>query len=493
MRKTPTIKFLGVAALLFSQGTLAANWVAIQGTEPKKVSHRLFGALSLQYSNYVGCKPLSGLARPNGTPTGDTTTGPGLNNGYYVNNCRVGPELENDNKGFNLDALVVGVRGNIIPEKVNYLLSANFGMNGANYEPLNTDRKYTVSLTDASVTLSYLPGARFRLGLFQKPGPEELMESIRMKDFIYPTDFVRRDQIERFVNGSAKGTNPIAGQGYAGSISTQGYDADIGRDWGIQVFDSFKMDKWTHTYAAMLGNGNGIHHSDNNNEKDLNLYFSSEYDLPGGKGPMKNGVKFYAYHQSGVRNYIIDAAGTKSDDFERIRYGFGVHALGRFFGETGHLHRLGFDLMFAEGMILQSATTSCTDCPYGGQIQIASERENKAKGLSLEYGYYLNKNWQFDVRYSKNNLLYETINNQYWSDSDERVITEVALGTTYHITPKTSLTLNYVFRNSEAPNPVTTTSANPAAINNALVKTSNADNATSSLGDVIGLRLRHLF
>jgi len=150
-------------------------------------------------------------------------------------------------------------------------------------------------------------------------------------------------------------------------------------------------------------------------------------------------------------------------------------------------------MMFAEGMILQSATTSCTDCPYGGQIQIASERENKAKGLSLEYGYYLNKNWQFDLRYSKNNLLYETINNQYWSDSDERVITEFALGTTYHIAPKTSLTLNYVFRNSAAPNPVTTTSVNPAAINNAAVKTSNADNATSSLGDVIGLRLRHIF
>lgn len=115
MKKVLTIKTLGVAALFFSQGSLAANWLAIQGTEPEKVTHRLFGALSLQYSNYVGCSPLSGLARPNGTPTGDTSSGPGLNNGYYVNNCRVGPELHNDNQGFNLDALVVGARGNIIP------------------------------------------------------------------------------------------------------------------------------------------------------------------------------------------------------------------------------------------------------------------------------------------------------------------------------------------------------------------------------------------
>ncbi|MCW8903963.1 hypothetical protein [Sedimenticola sp.] len=493
MKKVPQIITAGIAALLFSQGSFAANWIAIQGTEPEKVSHRFFGAVSLQYSNYVGCNPLSGMARPNGTPTGDPNSGPGLNNGYYVNSCRVGPELHNDNKGFNLDAFVVGLRGNIIPGKINYFLTTNFGMNGATYEPLNTNRKHLVSLTDASVTLYYIPGARLRLGLFKKPGPEELLESIRTKDFIYLTDFVRRDQVERFVNGSAKGTNPIAGQGYAGSISTQGYDSDVGRDWGIQAFDSFNAGKWTHTYAAMIGNGNGIHESDNNNEKDLNLYFSSEYDLPGGKGAMKNGVKLYAYHQSGVRNYIVDAQGTKSEDFDRIRYGFGVQALGRFFGETGHKHRLGMDLMFAEGMILQSATTSCTDCPYGGQLQIASERENKAKGLTLEYGYYLNKNWQFDVRYSRNNLLYETINNSYWSDSDERIITELALGTTYHIAPKTSLTLNYVFRESEAPNAVTTTSANPAAINNALVKTSNANNATGSLGDVIGLRLRHIF
>lgn len=488
-----TLALVGALASVSPPEVFAADWIMLQGTEPAKVKHRFFGLVSMSYSNYLGCDPLSGLARPNGTPTGDTTTGPGLNNGYYVNNCRVGPELDNDNKGWRLDTLVLGARGNIEPGKINYLLAANFGQNAANYKPLNTNREYMGSLTDASVTFSYLPGARVRLGLFKKPGPEELMESMKTKDFIYPTDFVRRDQIERFVDGSAKGTAPIADQGYVDSVSTYAKDADLGRDWGIQVFDSFKVGKWSHTYAAMMGNGNGIHQDDNNNEKDLNLYFASEYDLPGGKGPMKNGVKIYGYHQSGVRNYIIDALNNKSEDFDRIRYGIGVQALGRFFGEDSYKHRFGIDLMFAEGMVLQSATTSCTDCPYGGLLQIASERENKAKGTTVEYGFYLNKHWQFDARFSRNNLLYETVENKYWADSDERIITEMAVGGSYHFSPKTRLTVNYVFRESEAPNPVTTTSTLITDINNALVKTSNAENSTATIGDVLGVRLTHFF
>lgn len=479
--------------LFFCIEANAADWIMIQGTEPEKVSHRYFGAMALSYSNYFGCEPFSGMAKPNGTATGDLTAGPGLNNGYYANNCRVGPDLNNDNEGYNLDALVVGMRGNFVPGKVNYFITANLGNNAATHKPLNTSRERIISLTDASLTFNYIPAMRLRIGLFKKPGPEELTESIKTKDFIYMTDFVRRNQIERFVEGSAKGTQPILGQGYSGSIAKYADDADIGRDWGIQFFNSFKNGKWKHTYAAMLANGNGIHQNDNNSEKDINLFFASEYDLPGGKGPKKHGVKLYAYHQQGIRNYIVDNLNTKSEDFERIRYGVGIQALGRFFGESGHKHRFGMDLMFAEGMILQSATGSCTDCPYGGYLQIASEKENKAKGVTMEYGYYLNKKWQFDVRYSRNNLLYETVNNNYWSESDERIITEIALGISYHFSPKTRLIVNYVFRNSEAPNDVTPTDTTAAAINNALVKTSNAENATNTIGDVIGVRLLHFF
>ncbi len=493
MQKKTLLMLLGLMAGNLLNVAHSANWIMIQGTEPPKVKHRFFGAVALTYANNLGCDRLEGLAAPNGTPTGNTNAGPGLNNGYFVNNCRVGPELRNRRDGVNLDALVMGARGNIVPSRINYLMAANFGQNAATYKPLKTDRERMGTLTDASVTFSYIPGVRVRAGLFQKPGPEELTESLQAKDFIFPTDFVRRDQIERFIEGNAKGTNPIAGQGYVDNVSTYGYDTDVGRDWGVQLFDSFKTGKWTHTYAAMLGNGNGIHQTDNNSEQDLNLFFSSEYDLPGGKGPHKNGVKLYAYHQKGVRNFIVDAAGTPSADFDRIRYGFGVQALGRFFGEDGHKHRFGMELMYAEGMVLQAATTSCTDCPYGGLIQIAAEKENKARGLTMEYGFYLNKKWQFDVRYARNDLLYETVNNSYWSASDERVIEELALGFNYHISPKTRVTVNYVFRDNEAPNPAVPANSTAAQINNAGVKTSNANIATGSVGDVLGVRLVHFF
>jgi len=451
----------------------AVNWLMLRGTEPPQVTHRAFGAVSVHYANYLGCERLDALQGP-----------AAANNGYYVNNCRVGPELDNDNDGVNLDALVAGLRGNLVPGRINYFLTVNAGANQATYEPLNTDRARLLSLTDASVTFSYIPGARVRVGLFRKPGPEELMQSLRARDYIFLTDFTRRDQIERFVEGNAKGTNPIPGQGDAGSVSTSFYDADAARDWGIQVFDAFKRDKWTHTYAVMLANGNGIHHSDNNSEKDINLYWSSEYDLPGGKGWKKHGVKLYGYYQHGVRNFIADSTtGALSEDFDRIRYGIGFKALGPIFGAGNGKHRLAGELMYAQGMVLVAATTSCTNCPYGGLIQIAAEDGNKARGITLDYGYYPSEKWRFDIRYSQNDLLYETSGGStVWKPWDERELRQLDLGVTYTLNPKTDITVNYAFRSSEAP----VAAPNPVAAN-------NAEEATSTVGDVFGVRLRHFF
>jgi hypothetical protein len=474
VKKGPVAMLLGagIFSSFFGHEANAVDWIMATGTEPAKVSHRFFGAGALSYNNYFGCDEFSGMMG-----------GAAAINGYLPNQCRVGPNLDHDDKGFNLDALMVGARGNIIPGKINYFVTANFGNNAATHRPLETDRDRIFSLTDASVTFSYIPGARVRLGLFAKPGPEELMESLKVKNFTYVTDFVRRNQIERFVDGAAKGVNPIAGEGYTGSISRNGEDVEFGKEWGIQVFDSFKTGKWKHTYAAMLGKGDGMHLDGNNNDGvDVNLYFSTEYDLPGGKGPMKNGVKLYAYHQDGERHYITDAQGTKSKDFDRTRYGAGVKAQGRFFG--GGLHRFGVDMMYAKGMILQSATGSCTDCPWGGFLQVASDDKNKAKGITVSYGYHLNKSWQFDARYSRNNLLYETQESGAWTSLDERKITETALGVSYHFTPKTRLTTNYVFRDVKAPN---ADSSNPAASHQ------NALNGAKAVGDYIGLRLTHFF
>ncbi|NIR93312.1 MAG: phosphate-selective porin O and P, partial [Gammaproteobacteria bacterium] len=56
------------------------------------------------------------------------------------------------------------------------------------------------------------------------------------------------------------------------------------RDTGVQVFDTFKIGSWEHSYAVMIGNGNGLNQGDNDNNKDTYLYWSSEKNFSG-KGP----------------------------------------------------------------------------------------------------------------------------------------------------------------------------------------------------------------
>ena len=491
MNRRALLRIALTAAGLAAPPAHAANWLMLQGTEPQDVSHRFFGTVQATYTNYSGCNALRGLAGTNGTATGNPNTGQGFNNGRYNNNCTNGPEFHTPER-FALDTLMLGVRGNIIPGKFNYFLAANLGENNTTYLPAKTSRERLAALTDASMTFSYIPGAHIRAGLFKKPGPEELMQGVEATDYVFQTDFIARVQQERFIHGNAQTGLSVAGQGYAGNISAYGYDFDAGRDWGVQLFDAFKQGKWTYSYAMMLANGNGIRHGDNNADKDANLYFSAEHDLPGGKGPLKHGVKLYGYHQQGVRNFTIDATGTQSRDFDLIRYGAGAKALGELFGPDAGKHRLGFELMYADGMIHYMPTGNVANGAFGGNaMQIAAERGNKARGLTLDYGYYLNPAWQFDVRYSRNDLLYQSVG--AWKPSDQREFEYVTLGLNYTVASKTRLTVNYEFRDVRAPNPVQPIDGTAAAINNAAVQTRNAGISVDTIGDRFGVRLTHSF
>ena len=476
------------AALGLSGQAAAADWVMGQAMEPPSSTHRVFGVAQVSYTNLYGCDKMQGLVNPG---TGSSTTAHGLLNGSYNALCRVGPELRDKNAGFNLDNLAIGLRGNLIPGKINYFLMANFGQNAANYEPLDTTRDHMVSLTDATMTFSYVPGVRVRAGLMRKPGPEELYQAVDANSYMWPTDFIARVQTEKFVHTNTKGTTPIPGQSYgAGSASYSGWDADAGRDWGIQLFDAFKTGKWTHTYAVMIGNGSGIHSvRDYNSEKDLNLYFSTEYDLPGGKGPNKHGVKGYVYQQRGTRNFQINAAGDHSSDFDFTRHGFGIKALGEIFGEGRGKHRLGLDLMYANGMIFYTPTGNVVDGAFGGQIQIAAEKGNKARGLTLDYGWYLNDKWNFGVRYAQHDVLYKTIGTALWNDADERVIKQLTFAVNYNYSPATRLTFNIEPRDADAPNPVT---VGPSAAFRARA-TNNAGIVTGAVGARFGVQLTHQF
>jgi opacity protein-like surface antigen len=146
----------GVAACLMTQSAYAANWLMLQGTEEAKQGQapraHLWGFIQAQYQ-YDN-------SDPNVT-------------GGYVPPKLIGPNLD-DQSAFNVNRARIGVRGTGFPldTKVNYFILTEFGNNGITY---GDDGKH---LTDASVTLNHIPGARVRAGLFKYPGAEEGLQAI---------------------------------------------------------------------------------------------------------------------------------------------------------------------------------------------------------------------------------------------------------------------------------------------------------------------------
>ena len=241
-----------VTAMLggFASTANAVNWLMLQGTERDGQAPRakVWGFLQPTYQK----------------DTSDSTA---------AEPTRIGPNLEKQSQ-FQLQRARIGVRGIAMPldSNVNYFVLAEFGQNaitdGGIYGP-----RQGAKVTDASVTLNHIPGARLRMGLFKTPGPEEVFQGIFTFDYINFTDVSNQMMLERFtagVNSSASGTNPFS----ANEASWDSFGA--ARDIGIQVFDSFKGNGWDHSYAVMIGNGNGLNTGGHADCEDTYLYWSSE-------------------------------------------------------------------------------------------------------------------------------------------------------------------------------------------------------------------------
>ena len=137
------IKAIGVAILSCASTAQAANWLMLQGTEPAGQSARakVWGFVQAQYQ-YDNSDPSAA--------------------GEYAPPKLIGPNLT-EQDGFNVNRARIGVRGTGFPldSSVNYFLLAEFGNNGITAPG---DRNARVS--DASITLNQIPGARVRAGLF---------------------------------------------------------------------------------------------------------------------------------------------------------------------------------------------------------------------------------------------------------------------------------------------------------------------------------------
>lgn len=427
--KKNTLAAACAAALLTPVSAVhAANWLMLQGTEPPQAAPtaQVWGFIQPQYT------ATDGTTLPAGTPFA----------GQAAVFNTIAPD-QKTNEQFQILRARLGVRGQNFPlnAKVNYFFLAEFGHNG-----ITSSGGGSAKITDASVTLSYIPGARIRIGQFKYPGAEEGLQAIHVFDYINFTNVTDQLLLERFFDRDG---SPACTVGLGGTADTCANkpNGPVGafRDVGVQVFDAFEVGSWEHSYAVMIGNGNGIARGDNDDNKDTYLYWSSEWVF-GGEGPRREGLKLFAWSQDGKRTLVTGGTGTQSNgtrgEFDRRRSGAGV---------TFRKDRFRFaaEYVKANGMIFDGTdggavpgTLNTAGTAYA-TFNIAPVDE--ADGYYVDLGYRVLSNLELDVRY-------DVLDRRTETASAEREFTTTTLGLQYFFDKKTRLTVNYEIRKAEAPN-----------------------------------------
>jgi hypothetical protein len=418
LRKT-WINVAGLGLLLLSANTFASNWLQLQGTEAPGAEQlaKVWGFVQVQYQD------------DNSDPNGA---------GGYIPPKLIGPDLDSQS-GFNVNRARIGVRGVAMPldQKINYFLLLEMGNNGIT-EPSGSFAK----ATDASVTFNHFKGARIRAGLFKYPGSEEGLQAIHVFDYINFTWVTNQMLLERFPNRNY--TPNVPPQQLPPETRMNGFDRGVGafRDVGVQVFDWFKVGgDWELAYAAMIGNGNGLNFSDNDNNKDVYLYFSGE-KVFGGAGPRRQGLKFFAWLQDGERTADLSNDGIYNpEEYDRKRYGLGFKFLRKGIRVSG-------EYMWGEGMIFQAPHNPSFGLgPAAGNpySPVGHGAFAEAKGFYIEGGYrFPGTKWELDLRYDQYNRL---DGDRFQIDFDR-----TTLGAQYFFNPRVRVAVNYEMRNGEAPN-----------------------------------------
>jgi hypothetical protein len=392
----------------------AANWLMLQGTEDPSAAARanVWGFIQAQYQK--------DFSDPNAAD-------------QYVPPKLLGPDLDSQ-EGFNINRARIGARGTGFPldTRVNYFVMLEMGNNGITH-----GGGAFAKLVDASMTLNYIPGARVRAGLFKTPGAEEGLQAIHVFDYINFTEVSNGLLLERFPNKGDSGANlPAATEAQLqGGASLNAFDSPVGafRDVGVQVFDAFDVgNNWEVSYAAMIGNGNGVEFDNADGEYDKYLYLSAEKKF-GGKGPKAEGLKFFAWSQQGTR--LLDATNdgvANAISYDRDRAGLGVKYMKKPFRATA-------EYIVADGMIWvgPDKPTFVFTAPTFG-----TGADAEASGWYVEGGWYIpNTKWELDARFDTMTRLEDRAN--------QHTFDKWTLGVQYHFNPKTRVTLNYEIRDFE--------------------------------------------
>lgn len=422
----------------------AANWVDAIATEPANTpAIKPFGFVQPTYT-YIDADPLAGMGGAAASANGQ----------YQIQN-QVGPTFEKEDQLQFLRAQF-GLRGRLT-DKINYFLLTDVGHN-------LTTVQHPVMVTDASMTFSFIPGAKIRAGLFKLPtGEEALVSNPVAYSYVYysaVTSALVQETFYRDVTGTPAGCAVIAG-----NTSLDCGKAVAGnnafRDWGIQVFDSFRKDNWELGYAAMISNGNEIENvSDNNGSKDLTARLQLSYVFKG-KGPLREDANAFIWRQSGERTY----GGT---DYDRVREGVGYRVTKGPFRTSGEYIR-------ADGMVAGGPNPPVV--PASGNLKppynLNLAPEGKADGWYLEAGWRFHPRWEIEARYDE-------LDRSHDDAAAQRIFRTWTLGGQYFINKTTRVTLNYEWREAEVPNPLALTNA---------VQRSNANIVAGNLGDRASLQL----
>lgn len=435
----------------------ASNWILLQGTEPFGKAHTL---------------QMWGFMQPTFRQVDDSekidTDGalPPLDGNRPIFNT-LGPDRESS-QSFSLFRARLGARGVMHPvnDKINYFFLAEFGQNGITRLD---DQNGSISpkLTDASVTFRHFagggsedpwePGVSFRMGQFKMPLADEGSRGIMSFDYINFSEVTRQQVLERYVRANNQNSGKDL-RGFDGSISAF-------RDIGLQLFDEIKLtDKWEATWAAAVGNGNGINRLDNDDNLDLYLRAQAAYVFDGVKrgGPRREDIKLFAWAQRGERRFDQDGDGVfQSDerDFERNRQGVGFHFYKQPFRFSG-------EYIWGNGMVFNGAAPPVSDPGYdtssnpggGGNLgtnnvlpQIAAGEDNEFDGWYVEGGYFpIPNKLGVQARYDVLNRMSGTSDN--YSSADERKFETITLGLQYWDHPaKGQWSLNYRIRDLSAP------------------------------------------
>lgn len=390
----------------------AANWLLLQGAEPagSTARARLWGFVQAEYQATAGT-PLA--------------AGPFA--GQRASFNQIPPALADD-----AELLVrrarVGLRGHVLPQSasLDYFVLLEAGDNG-----ITRSNGGRIKLTDASVTANHLRGARVRLGQFKYPGAEEGLMAVQ--DFAYvnfsnATNYLLQ---ERFFDsdGAIAGRDANAPNGAVGAF----------RDIGVQVFDAFARSGWEHSYAVMLGNGNGLLRADDNAGKDVYLYWASERVF-GGKGAQREGGKLFAWRQQGERTLALGAAQSNSD-VDRLRWGMGsTLRKGRW--------RAAAEYIRADGVIFVGSDAGAVPGTLNNAgTAVASWNvlpDDEADGWYADVGFSVSPVLELDLRY-------DVLRRASATAAEERRFETWTAGVQYRVVRAVRVLLNYEFRRAEAP------------------------------------------